>query len=94
LTGPDKNPIEPSDYRLTDLSIIPILSKVYEKVIKIQLVYYLETNQLLSKHQSGFRKGHCTISTRIKIKDDIINAMGRGEVTLAVMTNFSKRSTP
>jgi len=60
----------------------------------IQLVDdYLETNQLLSKHQSGFRKGHCTISTCIKIKD-IIKAMDRGEVTLAVMADFQKRSTP
>ena len=82
------NPIEPSDYR--PISILPILSKVYEKVIMTQLVHYLETNQLLSKHQSGFRKGHCTISTCLKIKDDITKAMDRGEVTLAVMADFSK----
>ena len=82
------HPIEPSDYR--PISILPILSKVYEKLIMTQLVHHLDTNQLLSKHQSGFRKGHCTISTCIKIKDDIIKAMDRGEVTLAVMADFSK----
>ena len=55
-----------------------------------QLVHHLEMNQLLLKHQSGFQKGHCTISTCLKIKDDITKAMDRGKVTLAVMANFSK----
>ena len=81
-------PIEPSDYR--PISILPILSKVYEKVLLTQLNQHIENNQLLSTHQSGFRKGHCTISTCMKIKDDIVKAMNRGEITLAVMADFSK----
>ena len=44
----------------------------------------------MSTHQSGFRKGHCAISTCMKIKDDIVKAMNRGEITLAVMVDFSK----
>jgi len=43
-----------------------------------------------SQTQSGFRKGHCTVTTCIKIKNDIIKAIDRGEVTLAVMADFSK----
>ena len=81
-------PIEPSDYR--PISILPILSKVYEKVLLTQLNQHIENNQLLSTHQSGFRKGHCTISTCMKIKDDIVKAMNRGEITLAVMADFTK----
>ena len=78
-------PIQPSDYR--PISILPILSEVYEKVLLTQLNQRMENNQLLSTHQSGFQKSHCTISTW---QDNIVKAMNRGKITLAVMTDFSK----
>ena len=55
-----------------------------------QIVHHLETEKLLSKHQSGFRKGHSTVTTCMKIKNDIIKAMDSGEITLSVMADFSK----
>ena len=81
-------PVEPSDYR--PISILPILSKVYERLIMNQMTNFLENEELLSAHQSGFRKGYCTTTTCIKIKNDILKAMNRGEVTLAVLADFSK----
>ena len=83
-----KSPKEPSDFR--PISILPILSKVYERLIMNQMVGFLETEQLLSQNQSGFRKGHCTTTTCIKIRDDILKAMSRGEITLSVMADYSK----
>ena len=56
----------------------------------MQMTNFLETEELLSRNQSGFRKGHCTITTCIKIKNDILKAMNRGEITLAVLADFSK----
>ena len=53
-----KSPKEPSDFR--PISILPILSKVYERLFMNQMVGFLETEQLLSQNQSGFRKGHWT----------------------------------
>jgi len=82
------HPLEPSDYR--PISILPILSKVYERILMQQIVSHLDSQQLLSQHQSGFRKGHCTVTTCLKIKSDIIKAMDSGEVTLSVMADFSK----
>eukprot|EP00111_Clytia_hemisphaerica_P012122 TCONS_00035606-protein len=79
---------EPSDYR--PISILPILSKIYEKLIMIQMTNFLEHQELLSQYQSGFRKGHCTVTTCIKIKNDILKAMHHGEITLAVLADFSK----
>ena len=81
-------PKEPSDYR--PISILPILSKVYERILMHQIVSHLDEVKLLSQHQSGFRKGHCTVTTCMKIKDDIIKAMNSGEITLSVMADFSK----
>jgi hypothetical protein len=39
---------------------------------------------------SGFRKGHSTAVILLKLKDDILKAMKKGEITLAVFTDYSK----
>lgn len=82
------HPNEPSDYR--PISILAALSKVFENLMMKQVSEHLERENLLSIHQSGFRKGHCTITSCTKLKNDIVTAMHRGEITLAVMADFSK----
>ena len=52
------NPTELKDYRL--ISILPILSKVYEKQVSHQIADFTETQQVYNKHQSGYRKNHST----------------------------------
>jgi hypothetical protein len=44
------------------ISILPVVSKVFEKVLYEQLYDYLVTNNLLSHHQFGFRQFHSTAS--------------------------------
>src|SRR5262249_47987507 len=43
------------------ISLLPIISKVMERILNSFLVSHLETNNLLSERQFGFRKGHSTI---------------------------------
>ena len=38
----------------------------------------------------GFRRNHSTTTALIKIRDDIIKSMQKGEITLAVFADFSK----
>ena len=40
-------------------------------------------------NQSGYRKGHSSISVLMKLKDDIQRAMNNNEVTLSVFTDYS-----
>lgn len=42
------------------ISSLPILSKVFEKILHSQLSIHLEKNNLLSERQFGFRKHHST----------------------------------
>lgn len=49
---------DPSNYR--PIAISSLLSKVMETIITHQLLSYLETNQLLSDHQYGFRQARST----------------------------------
>jgi len=46
---------QPSNYR--GISLLPIISKVLEKIVKQQLERFLENNSALSDFQFGFRHG-------------------------------------
>ena len=48
----------PGNYR--PISVLPVISKVMERIIYTQLYDYLTTNKLLSEHHFGFRKYHST----------------------------------
>ena len=72
------------------ISILPVLSKVYERLVHHQVIDYIESRTLFKDNISGFRKGHSTTTVLLGIRDDIVHAMKRGEVTLMVLADFSK----
>ena len=82
------NPTTLADYR--PISILPILSKVFERTILGQMLEFIEKRTVYSPNQAGFRKGHSTTTILLKLKSDIKSAMKKGEVTLAVFADFSK----
>jgi hypothetical protein len=45
------------------ISLTSILAKCLEKIIKNQLIKFLDENNKISEFQSGFREGHCTKTT-------------------------------
>ena len=49
------------------ISLLPICGKIFEKCIYNSLYSYLESNNILSKSQSGFRKGDSCISQLLAI---------------------------
>ena len=82
------NPTESKDYQ--PASILPIVSKVCERLVLCQIQDFIVKLSLYEETQSGFRKGHSTTTTLLKRKDDIAKAMKRGEMTLAIFTDYSK----
>ena len=81
-------PTESDHYR--PISILPVLSKVFERLILQQMSVYLNQQDILQKSITGFRKGHSTSTVLLRIRDDIIKAMKKGEVTLIAFADFSK----
>ena len=67
---------------LRPISILPVLSKVFERLVGWQMSEFANSASLLHDNISSFRKGHST--TNIK------RAMKRKEVTLMVLADFSK----
>ena len=82
--------MENNSFEYRPISILPILSKVFKRVILQQLSDHIESKSIYLKHQSGFRKSHSTLTVLLKLKDDIKRAMNRSEVTLAIFADFSK----
>ena len=82
------NPINEKDFR--PISILPVLSKIYEKVILKQLSAYIERTSIYSSTQSGFLKGHSTQTILIKFRDDIQKALNKNEITMSVFIEYSK----
>ncbi|CAB3981945.1 Hypothetical predicted protein [Paramuricea clavata] len=82
------HPVESDDFR--PIAILPALSKIYERLVLKQLLLYIEDHNILHSGMSGYRKGHSTNSVLLRIRDDIIHAMKKGEVTLIAFADFSK----
>lgn len=81
------NPVTLSQYR--PISILPYLSKVLEHIVHGQLMQHVVNNKLLNPFQSAFRPGHSTITSLIRVTDDIRLAMDGGQLTIIVFLDFS-----
>ena len=81
-------PVELKDYR--PVSILPVLSKVYEKLVLQQLAVFIERESVYYQYQSGYRKNHSTAASLLKLHNDIKKAMKSSEVTIAIFTDYSK----
>ena len=67
------------------ISILSVVSKIFEKLVFSQLYKYLSENNLLSAHQSGFRPGHSTVTALLKA-----TTVDIGDLNLAVFLNLKK----
>ena len=67
LKSASSDPLLPKSYR--PIALLPILSKVLEKVVFSQLVEYLESNNLIHPNLHGSRPGHSTATALIQLYD-------------------------
>jgi Reverse transcriptase (RNA-dependent DNA polymerase) len=83
-----KDPTSISSYR--PISLTSTLSKLMERLVKNRLEWYLETNQLLSNVQTGFRKGRSTIDQIIKLQDQVNKYINNKAHVLGLFLDFEK----
>ena len=57
------------------ISLLPTLSKIFERVMYKQLYQYFNENKLLCEQQYGFRSQHSTELAAVKLVDYIIKEM-------------------
>ena len=78
----------PNDNR--PVSLLPVASKICERVVLNQLMEYMYQKGCLTEHQSGNKKLHSTETLNILVSDMILDAMDRKELTAVVLLNLSK----
>ena len=70
------------------ISILPTISKVFERLIFGKIYNYINTNSLLCEQQYGFRSGHSTELATIKLIDKIIQYMDNTRISKTPVTLF------
>ena len=84
------DPLNIENYR--PVSLLPAFSKIIERLVFNRLSKFLNTNDLLYKHQYGFRSNHNTIQPIIHFLTHCANANNKvkPELTLAIFCDLSK----
>ena len=83
-----EDPHIPDNYR--PISLLPVISKVFEKVAFKQVYEYFNDNKLLYKSQYGFRKRHSTELAGLELNDKIVNYLDQGQLPLCIFLDLSK----
>ncbi len=79
---------DPSNYR--PISVLSICMKVFERAVHDQLSTYLTRLGYLCTQQSGFRKGHSTMTALVDVTDYVLSNMNEGCLTGVVYLDLRK----
>jgi len=88
IAKPGKNPSEVTSYR--PISLLPLLSKILEKIILKRLTPTLAVNKVIPSHQFGFRPKHRTIQQWHRIIHRINNDLENKRYCTAAFLDISQ----
>ena len=57
------------------ISVLPSISKIYEKLFHTRLMSFLTHNKIIHKHEFGFQKGKSTENATLDINTSILKAL-------------------
>ena len=81
------DPLNPKNYR--PVALLPIMSKILERIVFKQVVEYLESNSLLHPSHHGSRSKHSTCTALIEMYDTWINSVEESEMAGVMMIDLS-----
>ena len=88
IPKPGKDHAEPTNYR--PIALTSCLCKTLERMINKRLVWYLESNNLITKFQSGFRAERSTNDNLVRLETFIRDAFIKREHVVAVFFDLEK----
>ena len=72
------------------LSVLPVVSRLFEKLVYDQLYTYLNSNNLIHSGQSGFRSFHSVLTCILKCTNDWYFNMDKGQYTSVSFIHLKK----
>ena len=72
------------------VSLLCILSKVFEKVMYSRLLNFLNDYKVLISNQFGFRKFHSSYMALMVMMNELTNALDNGDHVIGIFLDFSK----
>ena len=72
------------------ISVIPVVAKVFERIIYDQLYDYFTVHKFISSHQSGFRPLHSTVTALLEATDSWAYNIDQGNVNAVVFLDLKK----
>ena len=88
IAKPGKDVTDITSYR--PISLLPILSKILEKIILKRLTPIIEDNKLIPSHQFGFRKHHGTVEQAHRLVNKIHNDLENKRYCSTVFLDISQ----
>ena len=71
------------------VSNLSFISKIIEKIVLSQISDYLNKNDIFSHIQSAYRPKHSTETVLLKITNDLLLALDRGQVSILTLLDLS-----
>ena len=84
----DGDKTDKSNYR--QMSVLPVILRLFEKLVTNQLYQYMNDNGHFSSGQSGFLRRHSTVTCLLKSIDDWYNGMDLGRLVGLVFIDLKK----
>ena len=71
------------------VSNLSFLSKVIEKVISIRILRHILDNNIVDSFQSAYRAGHSCETALLRVYNDIVTTVGKGNGSFLVLLDLS-----
>lgn len=72
------------------IALLPVLSKIIERLIKTRLMSFLIDNNILSQNQFGFLTNKCTTDAMFSVLHEVYQALNNNLVTATVFCDYAK----
>lgn len=83
-----KNTSDPSGYR--PISLTSNVSKIFEKLIKINIMEHVDKNRIILDNQYGFKQSHSTVHAIHKFASDLNKYLRNGMLVGAALLDLEK----
>ncbi|GFR02022.1 RNase H domain-containing protein [Trichonephila clavata] len=88
FSKPGKDPTSANNYH--PIALTSCLSKLMERIVSARLMFHLESHNLLSPLQSGFRKSRSTTDNLIRLETSIREAFVKKQYNISVFFDIKK----